>query len=443
MHILHVIDTLRPGGAQRALVEIANQTCEAGITVSVCVTRDGLEMAGKLRAGIAVFTLERTRRFDIAAMRRLADWVDTHGVDVVHSHGRTTFSFLALLKTLRLIRRPLVMHDHTGRVEHGVSAPLWFRGWARKHVAHYVGVCAAMDDWAVCAGIPRERRSLIACALDLRGGWGCSALKTTDIGETAGGIDGGEGAAVGPLHNRPVLSQASPFCGAGQALAPVATPHAAAFPVAAFRGTSPLDPRNEFAVPPSVLAGICLGGVRPHKGIDALLAAVARSRRRGDFKIVVVGGAREQNYWNCCVREAKRLGLENDIVFAGERTDIQDWLGRFDFAVHAARSESGPLVVIEHLAAGLPLVCTRVGGIARRAEELGVEQFVPPDDPAALAAALDEVVAATPEERAARARQGKQIAHRYFDIRSVMPAWRGVYEKVSGKAFFPPNTAAA
>jgi glycosyltransferase involved in cell wall biosynthesis len=438
MHILHVIDTLRPGGAQRALAEIANQTHEAGATVSVCVTRAGLEMAAKLKSGIAVFALERSRRFDIAAMCRLADWVATRDVDVIHSHGRTTFAFLAFLKTLGLIRRPVVMHDHTGAVGRDASVPLWFRAWGRKHVAHYVGVCAAMDDWAERARIPRECRSLIPCALDLRNGPASSDIRMTDCGESAADIEVPGFSGVGPVDGEVGTSQASPFCGEGQARAPGAT-----FPVTTFRGVASLDPRKEFAVPPGALAGICLGGVRPQKGIDTLLAAVVQSRRRGGFKIVVVGGAREQDYWNHCLRETSRFGLADEIVFAGERSDIHGWLGRFDFAVHAARSESGPLVVIEHLAAGLPLVCTRVGGIARRAEELGVERFVAPDDPVALAAGIDEVVAATPQERTARARHGRQIAHRYFDIRSVMPAWCGVYQKVSGESCFAPDTAAA
>jgi glycosyltransferase involved in cell wall biosynthesis len=394
MHILHVIDTLRPGGAQRALLEIANQTCALGATVSVCVTRDGLDMAEKLNPAIRVCVLERTRRFDWPAMRRFADWVETQHADVIHSHGRTTFCFLAYLRSLGLIHRPLLMHDHNGRVERADSAPLWFRAWAAKHVAHYVGVCAAMEGWAAGAGIPQANRSLIPCALDLcSGGWNGDA-HPDDSGTNAVDPDA-------------------------------------------------CDPRKEFAVPPGVLLGICLGGVRPQKGIDTLLAAVARSRRRGAFRIVVAGGVREPGYWKHCLRETKRLGLENEILFAGERTGIDGWLGRFDFAVHAARCESGPLVVIEHLAAGLPLVCSRVGGIARRAEELGVQQFVPPEDPAALAAAIDALVAATPDERAARARHGTQIARRYFDIRTVMPAWRRVYEKVSGKPFPSRHTAAA
>jgi glycosyltransferase involved in cell wall biosynthesis len=319
-------------------------------------------------------------------------WLEAQNVDVIHSHGRSSFSFLAFLKELGMVRRPLVMHDHFGKVEQDGSVPPWFRLWARRHVAHYVGVCTAMDTWARRAGIPAGRRGVIPCTLDLR--------------------------------RRPRISRAG---------ASDNRKKAAAAP----------DPRAEFAVPEGTAVGVCLGGVRPQKGIDTLLAAVALCRRRGAFRIVVAGGVRDQNYWDHCLRETRRLGLEDEIVFAGERSGIPAWLGGFDFAVHAARYESGPLVVIEHVAAGLPLVCTRTGEIARRAEMLGVEGFVPPEDPPALAAAIDALVGATPRQRVARARRGTQLAYRHFDIRAVMPAWREVYEKVSGKPFVTPNTAAA
>jgi glycosyltransferase involved in cell wall biosynthesis len=366
MHVLHAIDTLRTGGAQQVLVEIANQTIGAGAAVSVCVTRGGCDMAVKLKPGIDVYVLGRTSRFDWAAMRRLAGWVKRHNVDLIHSHGRTTFSLLAFMKTLGLIHAPLVMHDHSGIVEEGdASASAWFRVVGRRYAAQYVGVCEAAISWAEGARVPGARRRLIPNGLDLH--------RDTE--------------------------------------------------------NAVINIREEFNAAPGVLLGICLGGVRPQKGIDTLLAAATLSRRRGAYRIVVVGGIRDASYWEHCLREAKRLGLGNEVVFAGERADVHGWLGQFDFAVHAARSESGPLVVIEHLAAGLPLVCTRVGGISRRAEELGAERFVPPEDPAALAGAIDEVVAATPRARLERARRGKEIAFRHFDIRAVMPAWRDVYER--------------
>jgi glycosyltransferase involved in cell wall biosynthesis len=311
---------------------------------------------------------------------------------VIHSHGRTTFSFLAFLKTLGLIRQPLVMHDHTGKARQDALGPLWFRALARRHITHYVAVCAEMDAWAERNGIPSDRRSLIAGGLDLRNRANGDASASS-------------------------LSVTSPD------------------------SRAKFDIRREFRVPQDALLGVCLGGVRPEKGLDTLLAAVARCRRRGAFQIVVVGGVRDQNYWNDCLRDTDHLGLDNEVFFAGERTDVHAWLDRFDFAVHAARSESGPFAVIEHLAAGLPLVSTRVGRIAQRAAELGIERFVPPENSTALAAAIDELVTATPRQRSERACKGKLIALDHFDIRTAMPAWRRVYEKASGAEFPGPRAA--
>jgi glycosyltransferase involved in cell wall biosynthesis len=357
-------------------------------------------MAARLKTGITIHSLDRTRRFDWIAMRQFARWIQQRRVDGIHSHGRTTFSFLAFMKTLGLIAQPLVMHDHTGKARPEVSAPLWFQWWARQHVAHYVGVCTEMDGWAERAGIPADRRSLIAGALDLHD----------------------ERMDEPRAHN-------------------LAAPSLVAADLSALDSAAGFDERTEFRAPPGMLLGVCLGGVRPEKGIDTLLAAVAGGQRRGSFRIVVVGGVRDPNYWNACLSESERLGLHDDVVFAGERADAAAWLERFDFAIHAARSESGPLVLIEHLAAGLPLVCTRAGEIARRAEQLGVERFVPPGDAHSLSAAIDELVSLTPRERSERGGWGRRIAHRNFDIRAVMQAWHAVYEKATGKRFLLPPAA--
>src|SRR5690606_13974896 len=58
-----------------------------------------------------------------------------------------------------------------------------------------------------------------------------------------------------------------------------------------------------------------------------------------------------------------------------------------------SRSENFPLVVLEALAAGAPLVATRVGGIPEAVRDGREALLVPPDDPAALAGALARVLA--------------------------------------------------
>jgi len=71
MHVMHVIDGLAVGGAERMLVEIANHTCRSDIKTSVCVTRSDITLAKELRTDIPIVVLNRKGRFDPEAFRRI------------------------------------------------------------------------------------------------------------------------------------------------------------------------------------------------------------------------------------------------------------------------------------------------------------------------------------------------------------------------------------
>lgn len=70
MNILHVIDSLAVGGAERVLVELSNQAEQDGHRVAVCVTRSETTLAAGLRPEIDLWVLGRRRRFDFPAMKR-------------------------------------------------------------------------------------------------------------------------------------------------------------------------------------------------------------------------------------------------------------------------------------------------------------------------------------------------------------------------------------
>jgi hypothetical protein len=73
-------------------------------------------------------------------------------------------------------------------------------------------------------------------------------------------------------------------------------------------------------------------------------------------------------------------------------------------------------------------VATEAGSLARRARSLGVRDFVPPGDAAALAAALERLISLTPAQRVARGEHGRALAARHCDIAAAMPRWYKVYE---------------
>ncbi len=368
MNILHVIDSLAVGGAERVLVELANQAARDGHRVEVCVTRSETSLAAALRPGIDLWVLGRRRRFDLPAMKRFAGLIRNHRIDLIQTHSRSTLAFLSVLKTLKMIRVPIILLDHYGKIDIDTSVPWWFHWWGKPCLSHYVGVCEALGGWARKAGVPSEKISVIENGLDLA----------------------------------PLIQ------------------------------AEPLDIRKELNLPSEVPLGIVVGGLRHEKGTDVLIDAMAQSTWAHNAKVLVVGGDRDPEFARRCREQAVTLGLEQTVLFLGQRLDVPRLLRAADFALMPSRSEACNLAFIEYLASALPVVSTLAGGVARQAAALGLSEFVPPDDPRSFAAALDRLLSLTPAERRERGKHGQAIALRHFDIRAQMRRWYGLYEKVLG-----------
>jgi glycosyltransferase involved in cell wall biosynthesis len=114
-------------------------------------------------------------------------------------------------------------------------------------------------------------------------------------------------------------------------------------------------------------------------------AAASIHRQRADVRFVLVGqGPLEADL----KREAWALGLDGTIVFAGRREDVPRLLRAFDLFVLPSIHEGLSIALLEAMAAGKPVVVTRVGGMPEVVED-GVEGLiVPPANPEALSRAI-------------------------------------------------------
>jgi glycosyltransferase involved in cell wall biosynthesis len=90
--------------------------------------------------------------------------------------------------------------------------------------------------------------------------------------------------------------------------------------------------------------------------------------------------------------QTRSLGLDERVTFLGYRTDIADLLAACDVFVLPSLYEGLPLSVLEAMAAGKPVVATRVGGTAEAVLDGESGLLVPPADPIALTAAIRSVV---------------------------------------------------
>ncbi len=142
--------------------------------------------------------------------------------------------------------------------------------------------------------------------------------------------------------------------------------------------------KNDPAEPPTV---VTVSVLRPAKGIEVLIEA-ARSVVGARFLIIGDGPMRAE--WT---ELAARLGVGDRIRWAGHRRDVDALLAGCDLFVHPSLDDAFPTVLLEAMAAGLPVVASDVGGIPEIVEDGVTGRLVPPGDAGQLAAAINELLA--------------------------------------------------
>lgn len=176
--------------------------------------------------------------------------------------------------------------------------------------------------------------------------------------------------------------------------------------VPAGQAPEPIDKRPELGIGPDELVVGTVGVLRPQKALDVLIRAAAiLAPRFPALKVVIVGPGGQRQALDALISELK---LEGVVRMLGARTDVPDLLRAFDVAVCSSDFEGSPLSVMEYMEAGLPTVSTRVGGVPDLIEDGVHGLLVEPQDPPALAAAMETLLS----DREARERMGASARER-------------------------------
>jgi glycosyltransferase involved in cell wall biosynthesis len=170
--------------------------------------------------------------------------------------------------------------------------------------------------------------------------------------------------------------------------------------------------RAELGVPVNAPLIGTVGRLAEQKGVDCFLeAARAVHAARPESRFVIVGGGPLRRALEA---SAAALDLGGSADFVGYRTDVASLMAACDIVVLPSRSEGLPLVLLEALALGRPVVATRVGGVpdAVRDDESAV--LVEPGSATAIASAvlrlLDDPLLCARLGDAGRARVLKRFA---------------------------------
>jgi UDP-glucose:(heptosyl)LPS alpha-1,3-glucosyltransferase len=161
--------------------------------------------------------------------------------------------------------------------------------------------------------------------------------------------------------------------------------------------------RAEHVLGPNDLLMLAVGSGFVTKGLDRSLRALAAlpPQLRARVRFHVVGADNPRRF----AAQAARLGIADRVTWFGGRDDVQRFLLGADVLLHPAYMESGGIVLLEAMIAGLPVIATDVCGFAPLIEDAGGGVVLPsPFDQRALDALLTRVL----DDPVARARWGAQ-----------------------------------
>lgn len=129
---------------------------------------------------------------------------------------------------------------------------------------------------------------------------------------------------------------------------------------------------------------------------------------------------------------AAELGIHDDVRFLGQRRDVDQLLPACDLFVLSSLSEGMSFAILEAMAAGLPVVATRVGGNGELVEEGKNGLLVPPRDPEALAAPLMRLLR-EPHQRRAMAAQSRRLVEQHYDQATTTQRYLALYQGLAAQ----------
>lgn len=130
--------------------------------------------------------------------------------------------------------------------------------------------------------------------------------------------------------------------------------------------------------------------------------------------------------------QARTLGLADRVLFLGQRSDVPDLLAGCDVFVLPSLYEGLPLSVLEAMAAGKPVIATRIGGTDEAVVDGETGLLVPPADPHALAQAIRALLD-NPALAQRLATAGQASVHQKFSAETMVQRTMQVYEELLGR----------
>lgn len=295
--VMHLVDTLNMGGTERVAVSIANQLAKHGHRSFLCTTRKEGPLSGLVSSDVGRLALNRRRTLQWGAIRRLAKFIQSNNIGILHAHGSS-------IVTANLVSRmspfpKILWHDHFGTNDKQ-ERPVWLYRQLVRRVGGIVAVSRPLADWSLRRlRYPSDRVWCVPNFVD------ASDLPDTmdRAAQTALGLPGDQGSRIVCVAN--------------------------------------------------------LRPVKDHLNLLAAMNQVVR--QHADAHLILVGGLSDSECTAKIRQQIEVDQLSENVTILGERDDVPGIIAGCDIGVLSSTSEGLPLSLLEYGAAGLAVVVTDVG----------------------------------------------------------------------------------
>jgi glycosyltransferase involved in cell wall biosynthesis len=195
--------------------------------------------------------------------------------------------------------------------------------------------------------------------------------------------------------------------------------------------------RKELEIAAGEKAVGIVGRLQPWKGQHVFLRAMARLAHRSDAVFLVAGGAIggfSESYPEELRALASALGIAGRVRFLGHRPDVPRVLAALDVFVHASRAEPFGIVIVEAMAAGVPVVATRGGGVDEIVQHERNGLLVEFGDDAAIARAVERLL----DDAGLSARlveEARRTATQTFTVENMAAHATDFFERAAARGF--------
>lgn len=280
MKVLHVIDRLQIGGAEKVFIDITSLLCDTNVKVSALIFKAGFPLDTQIDKRIELHVLNRVNKYSIAKLYKTYRICSKH--NIVHVHMRHCYNYVKLAQVMFGGSYKIILHDHYGDIEINPAIPF---GLKLFKPSYYIGVSKQLVEWSK------------------------TVLK------------------VNPKYIYQLSNTIIPNKGI------------------VYKYNS------------AEKKAMMVSNIRPTKNIEYAITLV----KKMDWELDIYGNNGENEYFNFVnsqIQSNRRIKIIQGV------TDFSKIYNTYNLAIHCAKSETGPLVLLEYLAYGIPFISYNTGEIA-------------------------------------------------------------------------------